>query len=252
MTQRNNILQELGELNSSLVNLTPENVYSVPAGYFDGLTETMLNRIKAINAANAVDELNYLAPSLSKISKQNLYAVPAGYFDTLAENAMQSIRESNDYQTAQEEIESLSPLLSSLKKQVPYSVPQDYFENIEAPVKPEAKVISITHRKWFRYAAAAVVVGIVALSGLLIFGIRKEAGAKPLANFKRDIKKMDEAQKDNLIDFLDAGMNGKETAQVNTDVKSQEIKQLLQGIPDEELKDFQQQTEDIEDVLMTD
>jgi hypothetical protein len=46
-------------------------------------------------------------------------------------------------------------------------------------------------------------------------------------------------------------MNGKETARINPDNKSNEVKDLLKGISDEELKDFQEQTEDIEDVLMT-
>src|SRR5688572_13967827 len=182
MTQRNNILQELRELNSTLVNMTAANVYSVPAGYFDGLAQTMLDRIKAMDAANAADELNYLSPLLSNVSKQNPYTIPGGYFDGLAESAMQSIREGHDYQTAKEEIESLSPFLGGLKKEMPYSVPEGYFESITAgPVKAETKVVSIAHRKWFRYAAAAMVIGIVALTGLLIFG--NKSPEKSLAKF---------------------------------------------------------------------
>ena len=62
---------------------------------------------------------------------------------------------------------------------------------------------------------------------------------------------MNDTQKDDLMDFIDAGMNGDETAQVNTDNKADEVKNLLKDVSDEELKDFQEQTEDVADVLMT-
>jgi len=302
MTRKDNILQELSELNSTLATITPQNPYNVPVGYFDGLAAQLLNRIKAMEAANAVEELGYLSPVLSGSSKQMPFSVPQGYFERLAEKAMQSISESSDYQTANEELATLSPLLNGLKKEMPYTVPQGYFEglsnnalqsvtdtnqtaneelatlspflsglNKEMPFSvpqgyfeslseniskeesiPAAKVISITSRKWFRYAAAAVIIGVVVATGLLFLGGgEKEPGGKALAKFTRDVKKMDDTQKDNLMDFIDAGMNGDETAQVSTDNKSAEVKNLLQGISDDELKDFQEQTEDLGDVLMT-
>ena len=267
MTRKDNILQELSELNSTLATVTPQNPYTVPVGYFDGLAARVLNRIKAMEAANAAEELGYLSPVLSDISKQIPYSVPQGYFEGLAEKAMQSISESSDYlqkvtkesfgQTANEEMETLSPLLNSLKKEMPYTVPQGYFESLSENIskeesKPATKVISITSRKWFRYAAAAVVVGMIITTGLLFFGGgEKEPGGKALAKFTRDVKKMDDTQKDNLIEFIDAGINGKETAQESIDTKTDEIKNLLQGVSDAELKDFQEQTEDVQDVLMT-
>jgi hypothetical protein len=254
MTQRNNILQELNELNSTLVNVSTENIYSVPAGYFDALAATMLNRIKALNAANAVEELNYLSPSLGNISKQNIYSVPAGYFESLAENAMRSIREGNDHQTAKEEIESLSPFLSSLKKENPYSVPQGYFENIEVPVKPAAKVISITHRKWFKYAAAAMVIGIITMAGLLLFNNGDKKQAKSIAKFEKkldkEIKTMSDDDLQDFIQYTDAGLNGEEKVlNENTD----EVKELLKDIPESELKEFLEETtitDDAESTMM--
>lgn len=254
MTQRNNILQELSEMNSKLVNISAENIYTVPAGYFDGLAATMLNRIKAMNASNAVEELNYLSPSISNIPKQNIYTVPAGYFENLAENAMQSIREGNDHltkesfgQTAKEEIEILSPMLSGLKKEMPYSVPQGYFENI-APVKQETKVVSITHRKWFRYAAAAMVIGIIAITSLLIFNNRKDPAEKVLAKAVKEVKKMSDKDIDDFIQYTDAGLNGEEKVSVNN---TAEIKELLKDIPDSELKEFIEETADTDDGEIT-
>lgn len=255
MTQKDNILQELKELNSSLAVITPLNSYSVPVGYFDGLAARVLNRIKAIEAENAKEEIAYLSPELSSIAKQMPYAVPHGYFETLAENALQSLQERNYYKAAKEETESLSPLLAGLKKEMPYSVPVGYFENLGKNISKEenkaaAKVISITSRKWFRYAAAAVVTGIIIMTGVLLTGNdKKELGGKALAKFTQDVKKMDDVQKDNLIDFID--LNNKETAQVDIGNKTDEVKTLLQGISEEELNDFQEQTEDMGDVLMT-
>jgi SepF-like predicted cell division protein (DUF552 family) len=307
MTQKDNILQELSELKSTLANITPQNIYTVPAGYFDGLAAQVLARIKAIEAANVVEEMGYLSPMLSKaskemfynvpagyfegltaqvlnrikatesanaaeepgylspvlskVSKQMPYGVPAGYFEGLAENIMQSVRESSDFQTAKEELETLSPLLVGLKKQMPYSVPQGYFENLTEKIvaeenKPTVKVISITSRKWFRYAAAAVITGLIVMAGFIYFNGSKEPGEMALNKFTRDVKKLDETQKDNLIEFIDGGMNSKkDLVAVNTEKiniqKQSEVKELLQGVSDEELKDFQEQTEDIEDVLMT-
>lgn len=251
MAQNQNILQELNDLNSSLANRAPQNPYSVPVDYFNGLAEQVLNRIRAMEAINAKDEISFLSPLLSSVSRETPYDVPSDYFKDLEESLMITVRESNDYQTVKEELATLSPLLSGLKKEMPYNVPQSYFESLGAePVKQETKIISITHRRWFRYAVAAVFTGIIVLSGFILTGNKKESDEKIFAQVKKDVIKMDETQKDNLIDFIDAGMNGKETAEVNTD-KSKEIKDLLQDISDEELKDFQEQTEDLQDVLMT-
>jgi len=55
MTQRDNILQELSELQSSLLNAGTQNVYRVPGGYFDNLAEQVLNRIRALDTENAAE-----------------------------------------------------------------------------------------------------------------------------------------------------------------------------------------------------
>lgn len=245
MTRNTNILNELTELNSSLVNISTQNVYTVPAGYFDELVLTVLNRIKAMNAANAAEEFGYLAPTLNSISKKIPYTVPVGYFDSLAETVLQSVRESNDYQTAQEEIETLSPLLSSLKKQVPYSVPQGYFDSIaETPAKPSVKVISITHRSWFKYTAAAVVVGVIAITSIFI--IKNNTGEKALARFEKklnnEIKAMSDSELKEFMELTAAGLNGEEKASTST---TDEIKELLKDVPESELKEFIEETSDL-------
>jgi hypothetical protein len=143
-----------------------------------------------------------------------------------------------------------------LKKEMPYTVPAGYFENttdriVTATDKPSVKVVSLTRRSWFRYAAAAIVTGIIVLSGFLIFDNRQpvEPGSKALAKFTKDVNKMDDTQKDDLIDFIDAGLVGDESAQINA-ANEKEIKELLKGVSEKELLDLNQQSEDLESVLM--
>ena len=91
MTNRNDILNELNGLESDLSNINPQNIYAVPDGYFEGLANQVLNRIKALEATSAKDELEILSPLLSAVSKEIPFSVPAGYFEILSEKMMQGI-----------------------------------------------------------------------------------------------------------------------------------------------------------------
>ena len=270
MAQNNNILQELRDLQSSLANIAVQNAYTVPAGYFEGLADLVLNRIKALEAGNAVEELGFLSPMLTGSSRQMPYTVPAGYFDELEKRLMTVVDESNQRlssglpaQTAEEELESISPLLSSLSKKMPFIVPEGYFETLSSGKKEqqektadhltvvtETKIVSILNRQWFRYAAAAVITGMIALAGFFNNGNTKESGGKALARFTREVNTLNTTQQDKLIEIIDGGLNGRETAQVSI-TKPNDVKELLKDVSDQELKDFQEQTEDIEEVMMT-
>jgi hypothetical protein len=254
MTQREIILQELNELNSTLATASSQNIYTIPAGYFEGLIDQVMNRIRAMEASNAGEELGYLSPLLSNTTKQMPYSVPQGYFDGLEKTMLQSVLKSNE--TAKEEIETLSPLLSGLKKEIsarphrsdgPYSVPAGYFENLGIAAKevsPEVKVIPFTNRKWFRYAAAAVVTGIMAITGILIYQ-KNNSSEKSLARLEKkinkEIKKASDKELDDFLQYTDAGLDGTEKASVNPDT---ETKELLKDIPDSELKEFLDETSD--------
>jgi hypothetical protein len=238
MTRKENILQELNELKSSLATVNPQNIYTIPVGYFDGLAAHVLNRIKAMEAKNGVEELGYLSPSLNTISRQMPYTIPTGYFEGLAEKTIQSVRESNDYQTAKEELETLSPLLSGLKKTMPYSVPAGYFENLGVKRnKPAAKIISITSRKWFRYSAAAVVTGLIVLAGFIYLTTRNHVDpvAQPYAWVKKSIQKVDKAAIDAFVNLADEELN---KSVASTPVKPGEIKELMKDVSDKEIQDF--------------
>jgi len=244
MTQKENILQELNELKSSLATVTPQNIYTVPVGYFDGLAAQVLNRIKAIDAKNAVEELGYLSPSLINMSRQMPNYVPAGYFEGLAEKAMQLVRESNDYQTAKEELETLSPLLSGFKKTMPYSVPEGYFDSLaEKRNKPVVKVVSITHRKWFRYAAAAVITGVIVLAGFTYLNPGKAVDPvkEPSKWVKKSFKNVDTTVIDAFVKLADEEFTN-QTVLATSSIKPEEIKELMKDVSDKEIQDFLDET----------
>ena len=255
MSQSNNILQELKELESSLLGAGNENIYTVPNGYFEGLADQVLNRIKALEAKSAYEELGHLSPLLSSISKQMPYELPVGYFENLEAGTTAIVQ--ND-QTAKEEIEALSPLLSGLSKKMPYSVPENYFEKLSAneqrtDTKPVAKVVSIGKRKWFRLAAAAMIAGIIALGTIMYFNISGTVSPvkQPYAWVEKSLKKVDVSEVNDFVKLADEELPDQTLA--SAPVKPEEIKELMKDVSDKEIQDFLNDTpndSDDDDVML--
>jgi len=232
-------LNELADLGSALANHDPQNIYALPAGYFECLADQILNRIKALEANDAKEELSYLSPILSNVSKKVPYSVPAGFFQNLSEDVLKKISEHEDFQTSEEEIETLSPLLSSLKNKNPYSAPAGYFKKLETGIeKKETKVISITNRRWYRLAVAAVVIGIVTISGLAIFRSKQvDPNKNPQAWIEKNVDK--KVSKDKIDEFVKlAEDESTNVAFEKDDVKLAEIKELMKDVPEKEIEDF--------------
>lgn len=270
MTRNNHISQELQELQSILASIETVPVYQVPANYFEDLAAQVLRRIKAAESTTVAEELSHLSPLLSTIKKETPYSIPADYFatlnpsigveqDTAEELAtlsplLSGLKKEMPFsipegyfetatpvffteQTAAEELVSLSPLLHSLTKEMPYSVPADYFENLVATPAQEkqgpAKVVSLGSRKWFRYAAAAVVIGFVAVSGFFFFNrsntnVTAEGGA-----VAEVIKKVSAEKIDQFVEMTASETD--ELAQVDTKA---EVNTLMKDISDKEIQEF--------------
>lgn len=236
MTNRNIILTELNELDSTLGNVSPQNLYSVPYGYFEGLPTRIMNRIKALEAADAKEELEYLSPLLSSISKETPYSVPDNYFQSLNESISYAINRADE--TSEEEIEGLSPLLSGLKNKNPYSVPAGYFDNLETKTeKKEATVITITKRRWYRLAVAAVFIGVIAIGALLIIANNSVSVNNPQAWVKKNVsKKVSEEKIDEFVTLVKDENNEKVD---DTDASKQaEIKELMKDVPEKDIEEF--------------
>jgi len=145
-------------------------------------------------------------------------------------------------------IETLSPFLSSLKNKNPYSVPAGYFEALESKVvrkdsfgeKKETKVISITRRRWYRLAVAAVVIGILVISGLLF--INRNNKVTIAKNPGKWIEKnvVDKVNKDKIDEFVTlANDDNSEKVDDQSDAaKKAEIKELMKDVPEKEIEEF--------------
>jgi hypothetical protein len=138
-----------------------------------------------------------------------------------------------------EALETLSPLLSGLKKENPYTVPDNYFEglvNIAKNNEPrkEAKIISISVRKWFRVAAAAVVIGFVAVGAFLF--TQKDSVSPvndPNAWVKNSLKQV---STDDLDQFID--MSEEQLPVIASVTPGKEAKELVNNLSDEQIQHF--------------
>ncbi len=87
MSDRRTIETELNELNSSLAQHAAQVPYAVPQGYFEGLAEQALMRIRR---DEVVQELAAAAPTLVDQPRKMPYALPTGYFEQVPIPAAQA------------------------------------------------------------------------------------------------------------------------------------------------------------------
>ena len=229
--------EELNFLSPVIGSLPKQVPYTVPAGYFDTLPENTIQLIREIGLS-AKEETAALSTLLNEVNRQMPYSVPQGYFAEVEQRMLKTV--TGEDQTAKEELESISPLLSGLKKEMPFSVPQGYFENMAAGKPGEnqtAKVISFSSRKWFKYAAAAILVGVIATTAVLL--IKKEAidpDKNSFAWIEKNTKKVSTDEIENFIKLTDETLGQKEVL-VNAD-KLVEVKDLIKDIPEKDIQDF--------------
>lgn len=157
MRQREEITAELVQIDPSMASWPCHMPYSLPAGYFDGITGTLLER----------SSIGLM------VEKRRGYQVPVGYFNQLSARIMAEIHK----QEVANELEEIAPLLNTLSKQTPYtsiSLPQIQMEGImEKAAETAIPVIQMPVRKkhkWMQYAAAAVVTGVIVVTAFMYNG----------------------------------------------------------------------------------
>lgn len=221
MTRSKDIVKELEEISPVVAQLNATLPYQVPEVYFETLSSVVMARIAA-----GGNEENSLLQVAGKTMPQD---VPVGYFDSLADSILTKIKTSgNDVTT---ELQNLSPVLAGISKTNVYEVPAGYFDTVAttatAQLKQQAKVVSFFNtRTWVRYAAAAVVISMLAFG--INYTLQKKSDAvagaiKTEAQFNTQLASISD---DAIIDYL----------QMNADTKDAEsIKQLIDGtqLPEE-------------------
>jgi hypothetical protein len=242
MSSPKNIHDELKDLNSSLPSNPEGNLYTVPQGYFDGLAASVMTKIKGLEPS-ATDEISSLSPLLAGISRTMPYRVPDNYFQTTIEEL--PFLTSEDPQSA---------ILSLVDRVTPYEVPLGYFANLpdqvlEKVADRKARVVSMGGRKWMRWAVAAMVTGIIGLSGVFYFN-KKSKGLdadKPIA---AQLKNVSTKELEEFIKTADITANSSQTAQASF-ASQNEVKKMLKDVPDKELDAFLKQVPtDDEDLLV--
>jgi hypothetical protein len=196
-------------------NETPAN-QDVPAGYFDGLSEIILSKIEG----TAAHELQDISPFMTGIKKVNPFEAPVHYFQEFPLDV-----------TARLEEDIVPAALQGKNKMQPFEIPAGYFEQLADAIQDKvkeanaAKVIAMPKRSnaIFKYAAAAVFTGLVAIGVYKYAGNKEQIAAvngseiatneQPVpVNNKMDDKKFEETlnnlNEDDIVKYLEK--NGSE------------------------------------------
>ena len=156
MKRSEEILNELKALTPSLAAIEKVNVFRAPDGYFDDLGEKISTMV-----------------FLHQDEKKEFQKIPEGYFDSLSSKIIVRIKQKDE--SADDEIKSISPALHYLKEEEVYLVPEGYFNNLSDKIlykinRQNAKVVSFgSVKKWWKYAAAAVITGIITITSIQLF-----------------------------------------------------------------------------------
>ena len=230
--------------------------FSVPEGYFEGFAQQVLNRIKAgvsndsgngmaddtgNGMADDMGEEETLPAILVQAGRRRPYMAPEGYFD------------------------GLSPLLTVAKDKNPYLVPVGYFDglaaNIVAEVLGEGEVVAEGARtsgrvvalgkraNWMKYAAAAVIAGLIVTIGWLrwpsstppaqVAGVQTQQATVEIA---KNLSKVSDQELQNFLVDQDTTLaqpvtnNTASMAALGLD--DGDMKTLLGDVPDGELKAY--------------
>jgi len=154
--------------------LNTRDLFTVPDGYFEGFAGKLMARIHATEQdMSPSGELAILSPLLNSMDRKMPYTLPAGYFAGLAGQVITASLATEPLPV----IDADQPLLNlGLENKNPYQVPEGYFDGLAATILNRVKVPAVAklvsfpkQARWLRYAAAAVVIGVISTAGLLFF-----------------------------------------------------------------------------------
>jgi len=220
MENKYNNIEELKDIAPTIVNIGNQNLYFVPADYFDSLAYSIVNYIK-----------------LSKVRCINPYSIPETYFDTLADSIIHKIRLSSSNEVY-EELSEIAPLLITVNRENVFSIPDNYFEKLSNPVTttPVIKVIPVGNkiRRWVTYAAAASVLFIVATTSYLYINMHNRDGET--LTIEQRLARLKEQE---IINYLKENDEITSGDIVPTSVEEDtEIQNMLQDASDEEIQKY--------------
>lgn len=167
MNFHKDILNELNEISPLVASIPRVNPLSVPENYFKGLSSNILDKIEFSG-----DESGF-----AKIASP--FQAPDGYFEHISRDILALVKD--NAVTAEGEIQKLSPVLAQVQHMNVFETPEGYFNSLPSVILSKVKAVPakiVTMRKpaILRYAAAAVISGIMGLSLFSIFNNQDASG----------------------------------------------------------------------------
>lgn len=287
------ILNELREISPVVANMGNKNVYQIPSGYFETLSDLIMNRINKVENAQVNIDSETSFQLINKIKTQNSFTAPEGYFESFADKMMSRIKLEEKIISVSEELAAHFPLLNSIDKKMPFDVPVNYFEELaynivsgttavdfinetseelsplmiglknknvyQTPVgyfdtfsdtvinkinqPQEAKIISFNKKKgWLKYAAAAVVIGVIGTSSIFFFN--KQHASSTNNDPVQNLAKLSDQE---MVNFLEnqstpVAFSDSTSTVASLDLNNEnEDKDLLKDVPDDELQQYADQ-----------
>lgn len=246
MTPGTDILKELEQISKAVAQINRKTTYTVPVGYFDTLHTVIMARIAA--GGNEENSLLQVA------GKEMPQVIPQGYFETLSDHILSKIK-AQQVQTVTEELNELSPVLAGLNKTNLYEVPAGYFENLAdnmiQQTTIETKVVSMFSRKiWLRYAAAAVVLGMIAFG--INFMLQQPKAVGPIVEistikteeqFNQELVKLSDEE---IISYLKLTADSKDAETMASLVDETQLPNEAEYMDDAFLESFMKELEQTE------
>ncbi len=236
MHNREAISAELTAINASFAHWPVHVPYTVPAGYFEALTELLME---------------HLVTGLPV--KVNVYTVPENYFEQLPEKLLHAIR----HEEVSAELENVAPFLNTLSKKTPYTTATEPFINVRAILHDTAteqpgKLVQMPGKKlsgWMRFAVAAVMIGIV-ITAAFVFNTNKGYGTADHINYAQvdistEISKLSE---DELATYLSSAEKlviataDRESLLIN---ELPDVNDHLEYMSDDELNEYLHESTDV-------
>lgn len=202
MNRRKKIPDELKDIAPTLAGIDFQQPFRVPAGYFDGLAEEIMLRIRLEKAGSVKEELEIISPFLSGLSKKMPFSPPQGYFDTLTPRIRVSEKESHE----------------------------------------TARVVRMFQpRRTFRYAAAAVTAGIIGIAAWLFMRepadqYATKTDTEVQKELKHSVREIPENELANFVE-VNTGITFTDSTGL-ADIGEEDVKLMLADISDQELEKY--------------
>lgn len=224
MSSSKTILSETQAISQTVANLPITNPFTLSKEYFELFPITLLRTIQK--------------------SELKTQSTPENYFSRFPSKILEKIKQED----VNLELEELAPSLLGMQNQNPFHVPENYFSSFHATPKKEQAVIRslFSYKQLIRYAVAACITGLL----LITYTSNKNNTANQLASAQTS--SASDLSLESIVGYLDEVDVIKEgnendtpiTAENNllVDINQETISQVLQEIPENEIKQFIDQT----------